>query len=117
MAHCLTAVGKAVVDALSHDLKEVVPHRMRDIFAQDISTERQRQSGFAFPPFAKIDNLGKTGARVSELPFMNDETGPRLVVSDSIEDLVKRDNDVLEIAEIKLQGEIGAGHSARHRNY
>ena len=90
---------------------------MRDIFAQHISTERQRQSGFAFPPFAKIDNLRKTEARVSELPFVNDETGTRLVIFDGVEDLIKRDDDVLEIAEIKLQGKIGAGHSTRHRNY
>src|SRR5438067_3801075 len=90
---------------------------MWDIFAQHISTQRQGQAGFAFPPFAKIDNLGEAGARVSELPFMNDETGVRLVVFDGIEYLVKRNDDVLEITEVKPQSEVSARHASRHRDH
>ena len=47
--------------------------RRRDIFANHIAAERQRQPGLRLPPFAEIDHLHESFASIGELAFVNDQ--------------------------------------------
>src|SRR4029077_15486693 len=72
MSHRLVSMCQTVIDAFANNFAEIAAHCWRNIFAHNIATKRQRQAGFALPPLAKIDNLLKTGLRISELPLVND---------------------------------------------
>ena len=92
-------------------------HGVRDVFAEHIAAKRKRQACCTLPPFAKIDQFLKTRARISELAFVNDQTGVGAPVFYRLENLIKRHDDVLEIVEINFQCEISAGHPARYRDH
>ena len=77
--------------------------RLRNIFTQDIAAQRQRQTGFAFPPLAKIDNLLKTRMRIGQLSFVNDQTRIGAPVFHGVENLIELNDNVFEIPQIKLQ--------------
>src|SRR5437879_3318374 len=99
-------MSQTEVDAFEHDLAKIMSNIRRDVFANNVSAERQWQSSFLFPPLAKIDNLLKTGLCVGQLAFMNNQARLRLSPVHGLEDLIKRSNDIFEIAEIKLQRQI-----------
>src|SRR5262245_12691322 len=107
---------KTVVDAFPDDPAEVASHRWRNILAHHVPSQGQWQPGLVLPPFTKIDDLLKTGPRVCELTFVNDQTGVRTAVFYGIEDLVERNNDEFEFAEEKLKSKKRAGHRAWDSN-
>src|SRR5262249_43044271 len=101
MPYCFVAMRQTVVNTFAHDLEKVVLHIARDVAPQNVSAQRQRQTRLAFPPFAEIDNLMEAGLRISELTFVNDQAAIRLTFSDSIEDLIERHHDIVEIGSEK----------------
>src|SRR5205823_13552410 len=72
MTHGLVSMRQTVINALANNAAEIAEDCGRNVFTHDISTKRQWQAGFAFPPLAKIDNLFKTGLLICELSFVND---------------------------------------------
>ena len=108
VSHCFIAMSETVVDAFANDLAEIAANRRRNIFAHDVAAERQWQAGFAFPPFAEIDDFLEAGPRVGELPLVNDKTGIGAAVFYRIEDCIKRNDREFEFAEKKLKGQEGA---------
>src|SRR5205814_10594859 len=68
-------------------------------------------------PFAKVYDFRKTGLRVGELSFVNDEAGISTTLSYRLKDFVEWHDDVFEFAEIKLQREKRTGHRPRHCDY
>ncbi len=75
MEYRLVTVGQAELNAFADNLTKIVLHGVRDVFAEHIAAKRKRQTCFTLPPFAKIDQFLKTRARISELAFVNDQTG------------------------------------------
>ena len=69
----LGTMGQAEFDALSQNRGQIMLNLARNVLTQNIATQRQRQSGPFFPPFAQIDNFSETGTRIRELTFVNDE--------------------------------------------
>src|SRR5207248_10101370 len=94
MSYCLIPMSQAELDAFADDLIKIVLHGMRNVFAQHIAAKRERQICFALPPFAKIGQFLKTGASVSKLAFVNDQTGVGAPVFYGLENLIKRHDDV-----------------------
>src|ERR1700730_8857797 len=113
MFHSHITMREAEVDALSHNLQQIALHRRRDVLAQDITPERQGQTGLAFPPFTQIHYLGESRLAIGELALVNDQTRRGCPAFHCLEDLVERDNDVIESVEIELQREVCARHPAR----
>ena len=94
-------------------LSRMIAYRRRDVFAQDITTERQGQTGLALPPFSQIEDLGESRSAVGELALVNDQARRGCPAFHRLEDLIEWDNDVIESAEIELQREVCARHPAR----
>src|SRR6266481_5102750 len=70
IGHRFIPMRQTVIDALANNVAEIATDRWRNIFAHYVSTQRQWQSGLPFPPFAKVDDLLKTGSGVGELPLV-----------------------------------------------
>src|ERR1044071_8176849 len=102
MAHCLRSMREAVIDAFANNFAQIVSDRWRYIFAHHIATQGQWQARFALPPLSEIDNLFKTGLRVSELSLMNDQTGVSPAAFDCVENFIKPHDDIIEFPQEKL---------------
>src|SRR5437588_11519487 len=116
MPHRFLAMGQAVIDAFADDREQVVLHWKRDVFAQNVSAQRQWQARLALPPFAEVDDLCESRALVSELALVNDQARIGFTAFHGLEDLIERHDDVLEVTEIELKREKRAGHCPRHCN-
>ena len=110
------AVRQPVVDALAHDREQVALHIRRNVFSQNISAERQRQTRLALPPFAEVHDFREPCPGISELAFVNDKPRIRFAAFHRIEDLIERHDDVFEVTEVKLEREIRARHFPRDGN-
>src|SRR5256714_8832216 len=110
-------MGQAEFDALSQNRGQIMLNLGRNVLTQNVATQWQWQAGPFFPPFAQIDYFCKTGLRISELAFVNDQAGFRTTAPYRLEDLIERHDDVFKLTEIKLQGQECARHCARHRDY
>src|SRR5438046_2581170 len=117
MFHRYVTMCQTIIDALADDGRKFSPDFERDISSNDITAERQRQSGFALPPLAKIDNFSKTRASIGELTLVDDQTGLGPAVVHGVKNLIERHNYVLEFSKIELQREKSARHSPWHRDH
>ena len=102
MTHGLVSMRQTVINALANNAAEVAPDCGRNVFTHDISTKRQWQAGFAFPPLAKIDNLFKTGLLICQLSFVNDQTRVSLSGFYGVENSIKGNYDEIEFAKKEL---------------
>src|SRR5437588_2195755 len=116
LPHRFLAMGQAVIDAFAHDREQLVLHWKRDVFAQNVSAQRQWQTGLALPPFAEVDDLCESRALVSELALVNDQAGVGFAALHRVEDLVERNHDVLEFTQVKLEREKCARHFSWYGN-
>ena len=114
MAHRVVSMRQAIVDTFTNNLSEVVADCCRNIFANHIATERQWQTGVSLPPFSKIDNPLKAGVRISELSFVNEQTGVSTPFLYRLENSVEWNNDEIEFPQKKLQCQKGTGHLTWH---
>src|SRR6476660_3611838 len=103
---------EAVINALAHYGEESAWHFELDIFAKNVSAQRQWQTSVPLPPFAEVDNLRESRSGISELAFVNDQARIGAAVFYGVEDLVERHDDVLKVSEIKSQRQICARHFA-----
>src|SRR5262245_22910952 len=101
MPYCFVAMRQTVVDALAHDVQQLVLHVARDVAPQNISAQRQRQTCLAFPPFAEIGDLMEASLSISELTFVNDQAAIGFTFSDGVKDLIERHHDMVEIVSEK----------------
>src|ERR1700722_2664433 len=86
-------VFESVGDALFQDLGNLYLGVPRNIFTDHISAQRERKSGYRFPPKAKVKSQFKTLIGVGDLTFMNDESDVRLAGLHGVKNLVKWNRD------------------------
>ncbi len=112
--HRRAAMLQAVGDALAEDVAQFVAHLGREVLADDVAAERERDAAArALPPFAKVENELEPLVGKGELALVDDETHVGLAGFHGIKDFVKGHHHVVEaLAEIKLGGEEGARHQA-----
>src|SRR5437588_11222585 len=108
---------QAEFDALSQNRGQIMLNLARNVLTQNITTQWQWQTGPFFPPFAQIDYFCKTGLRIGELPFVDDQASRCTTAPYRLEDLVERHDEVFKFTEIKLQGQERARHRPWHRDY
>src|SRR5437868_8440987 len=116
MTHRFLAMVKTVIDACAHNREQVALNGKRDVFAQNVSAQRQWQARLALPPFAEVDDLCESRALVGELALVNDQAGIGFAALHRVEDLVERNYDVLEITQVKLEREKCARHFSWYGN-
>src|SRR5437588_12884475 len=116
MPHRFLAMGQAVIDAFADDREQVVLHWKRDVFAQNVSAERQWQARLALPPFAEVDDLCESRALVSELALVNDQAGIGFAIAHGVENFVEGEDDGFEFTEIELKREKCARHFSWYGN-
>src|SRR5207302_11198976 len=108
---------QAEFDALSQNRGQIMLNLARNVLTQNIATQWQWETGPFFPPFAQIDYFCKTGLRIGELPFVNDQAGLCTTAPHRLEDLVERHDEVFKFTEVKLQRQKRTRHRPRHRDY
>src|SRR5690606_30470909 len=92
------------------------------ILPDDVSSERQRQAGLAFPPLSQVDHQREVLIAVGKLPLVNDKPGVDrlplvLARNNGRDDLVEGDDNVVELLpEPEPQREKRAGELAGDGN-
>src|SRR5580692_1953653 len=84
-----------IVDTFLKNLSNLLLSGSRNIFPDDITTQREREAGNRFPPGAEVERQFEPLASVGDLAFMNDQTNIRLTCLDELKNLVKRNRDYL----------------------
>jgi hypothetical protein len=96
----LGTMGKPELDAFPHNCQEIALNLRKNVFAQNIPTQWQRQAGSLLPPLAQIEDFPKPSVRVSKLAFVNDQTGVGLADFHRFEDPIEGYDNVFETPEI-----------------
>ncbi len=81
-----------------------------EIPADGIASQGERKPRFFMPPDPKVYDLVQSFFRVGQLPFVNQEASIGVARPHDGDDLIKRDDLVLEILLEKFQGEEGSRH-------
>ena len=111
------AVLQAKADTFTQNVGKLRANFRRDVFADDISSEREGKSGFGFPPGSQVADEVKSIPRIGQLPLVNDQTGVHDPRPHGFKNLVERHYHMPEIrAEIKLRCQKSARHFSRNRN-
>src|SRR5687767_10450621 len=88
------AVFESVANAFPEDDVDCGTISGGDVFANDISDERERETGFGFPPCTEVENKLEAVTRVGELAFVDDQADVGVTVGDELEDFIERNDGV-----------------------
>src|SRR5262249_38510321 len=92
-------MSQSKFDALAQNRAEIALGLGWNIPAQDVTPQRQRHARPLLPPFAQIDDFRETRTRIRQLPFVNDEACVGAPILHRLENLVERNDDVIEFTE------------------
>jgi hypothetical protein len=83
-------MGPGRTNALAQDVRDDVLFIRRDVFADHFPAQRQRQLARSFPPFAKVNDFGKSLTFVCHLPLMDDQSNACPSLIERTENLIER---------------------------